>query len=221
MSKKDKKENEDMMKVITLGECGVGKSSIIRRYVQNIFKDDTLSTIGLNFYYKQIKLKNGKTLEFKLIDTAGQEKYKALSKTYFKNADAVLFVFAFNSKDSFDNIKTWIEMFDENRNGKTGIPKYLVGNKSDEEKEKEVDDDLINQFKEEYKDFKYYKTSAKNNDGIDKMFQDLGEDLYKILVEKKGNPKTQKGIKITKYSKPKPKKDCICSSGNEDIKNKD
>jgi len=219
MSKKDKKENEDMMKVITLGESGVGKSSIIKRYVKNIFEDETLSTIGLNFYYKQIKLKNGKTLQFKLIDTAGQEKYKALSKSYFKNAEAVLFIFAFNSQDSFDNIKNWIELFDENRNGKTGIPKYLVGNKSD--KEKEVDDGLINQLKEEYKDFKYYKTSAKNNDGIDKMFQDLGEDLYKILVEKKGNPKTQKGIKITKYSKPKPKKDCICSSGNEDIKNKD
>ena len=219
MSKKDKKENEDMMKVITLGESGVGKSSIIKRYVKNIFEDETLSTIGLNFYYKQIKLKNGKTLQFKLIDTAEQEKYKALSKSYFKNAEAVLFIFAFNSQDSFDNIKNWIELFDENRNGKTGIPKYLVGNKSD--KEKEVDDGLINQLKEEYKDFKYYKTSAKNNDGIDKMFQDLGEDLYKILVEKKGNPKTQKGIKITKYSKPKPKKDCICSSGNEDIKNKD
>jgi len=219
MSKKDKKENEDMMKVITLGESGVGKSSIIKRYVKNIFEDETLSTIGLNFYYKQIKLKNGKILQFKLIDTAGQEKYKALSKSYFKNAEAVLFIFAFNSQDSFDNIKNWIELFDENRNGKTGIPKYLVGNKSD--KEKEVDDGLINQLKEEYKDFKYYKTSAKNNDGIDKMFQDLGEDLYKILVEKKGNPKTQKGIKITKYSKPKPKKDCICSSGNEDIKNKD
>ena len=208
-----------MMKVITLGESGVGKSSIIKRYVKNIFEDETLSTIGLNFYYKQIKLKNGKILQFKLIDTAGQEKYKALSKSYFKNAEAVLFIFAFNSQDSFDNIKNWIELFDENRNGKTGIPKYLVGNKSD--KEKEVDDGLINQLKEEYKDFKYYKTSAKNNDGIDKMFQDLGEDLYKILVEKKGNPKTQKGIKITKYSKPKPKKDCICSSGNEDIKNKD
>jgi len=219
MSNKGKKENEDIMKVITLGESGVGKTSIIRRYVQSIFDENIMSTLGINYNLKEIKLKGGKTLQLKLIDTAGQEKFKAIAKSYFKNTDAVLFVFAFNSQESFDNIKDWIEMFDENRNGKTGIPKYLVGNKSDQEKE--VDDDQINKFKEEYKDFKYYETSAKNNDGIDKMFQDLGEELYKILVEKKGNPKTQNAIKISKYSKSKPKGNCSCFGENENIKNKD
>ena len=87
------KENADTMRVITLGESGVGKTSIIRRYIHNIFDENNLSTIGLNFSFKEVKLKNGKSINIKLIDTAGQEKYKALAKSYFKNVDAVLFVF--------------------------------------------------------------------------------------------------------------------------------
>ena len=100
MSKKFKNEIEDSMKVITLGESEVGKTSIIRRYIHNIFDENNLSTIGLNFSFKYIKLKDGNTINLKLIDTAGQEKYKALAKSYFKNVDAVLFVFALNSEES-------------------------------------------------------------------------------------------------------------------------
>ena len=71
MSKK-KKQEVDAMKVITLGESGVGKTAIIRRYIHNIFDNNNLSTIGLNFSFKEIKLKEGNTINLKLIDTAGQ-----------------------------------------------------------------------------------------------------------------------------------------------------
>ena len=197
MSKKQKKEIEDAMKIITLGESGVGKTSIIRRYIHNIFDENNLSTIGLNFSFKEVKLKDGNIINLKLIDTAGQEKYKALAKSYFKNIDAVLFVFAINSQESFDNIKNWIKLFDDNHNGKAGIPKYLIGNKSDQERE--VKNDLVEQFKNENKEYKYYETSAKNNDGIDQLFQEIGEDLYKILCEKmgRGRTKSQNAIKIS------------------------
>ena len=174
MSKKQKKEAEVPLKVITLGESGVGKTAIVRRYIHNIFDENNLSTIGLNFSFKEIKLNNGKCIQIKIIDTAGQEKYKALAKSYFKNVDAVLFVFAINSQESFDNIKNWIKLFEDNHNDKAGIPKCIIGNKSDQERE--VKEDLVEQFKNVHY-FKYYETSAKNNDGIEKLFQDLGEDL--------------------------------------------
>ena len=209
MSKKQKKDIDDTKKIITLGESGVGKTSIIRRYIHNIFDENNLSTIGLNFSFKEVKLKDGNIINLKLIDTAGQEKYRALAKSYFKNVDAVLFVFAINSQESFDNIKNWIKLFDDNHNGKTGIPKYLIGNKSDQERV--VKDDLIEQLKNEYKDYKYFETSAKNNDGIEKLFKDIGEDLYEILREKegKGRKKSQSVIKISKYKKNN-KNNCIC-----------
>ena len=209
MSKKQKKDFDDSKKIITLGESGVGKTSIIRRYIHNIFDENNLSTIGLNFSFKEVKLKDGNTINLKLIDTAGQEKYRALAKSYFKNVDAVLFVFALNSQESFANIKNWIKLFDENHNIKTGIPKYLIGNKSDQERE--VTDDLIEQLKNELKDYKYFETSAKSNDGIEKLFQEIGEDLNKILSGKEGRRKTsQVAIKISKYKKGKEKKNCLC-----------
>ena len=223
MSKKFKNEIEDSMKVITLGESGVGKTSIIKRYIHNKFDEKNLSTIGLNFSFKYIKLKDGNTINLKLIDTAGQEKYKALAKSYFKNVDAVLFVFALNSEESFNNIKNWVNLFDDNHNGKGDIPKYLIGNKSDQERE--VREDLIEQIKNEYKNYKYYETSAKNNDGIEKFFQDLGEDLYKIRNEKEGRKRYngKNVIKIRKYEKTKKKNDCCLSYrlDNKHYKNKD
>ena len=208
MSKKAKKEM-DALKIITLGESGVGKTSIIRRYIHNIFDENNLSTIGLNFSFKEMKVKNGDTINLKVIDTAGQEKYKSLAKSYFKNVDAVLFVFALNKKETFDDIKNWIKLFDENRI-KSEIPRYLVGNKSDQNRD--INDDLIEQFKNEYQDFKYYETSAKSNDGIDKLFQQLAEDLYSIVSKNRGRNNSQKNQMISNYKKKKDKNnDCICA----------
>ena len=204
MSKKQKEEYE--MKVITLGETDVGKTSIIKRYINNIFEENTFSTIGLNFNFKKVKLKNGKSINIKLIDTAGQEKYRAIIKSYFKNVDAVLFIFSLDNKDSFDKMIGWINLFNENRNGKEGIPRYFIGNKADKEKKVQKDeiDEFINQ-----NNIKYYETSAKDNTGIDELFQDLSEDLYKILVETGGNNKSQNIKKIRNYKNKKQKSNCI------------
>ena len=198
MSKKKKEEQEDAMKVITLGESKVGKTCIIRRYIHKIFDDNNLSTIGYNTTIKNVELKNGKTIKIDIIDTAGQERYRSLAKSYFKNADAVLFIFSLNDQESFDNIINWINLFNENHNGKKGIPRYLVGNKSDLEKkvQKDVIDKLLCANK-----YKYYETSAKSNSGIDELFQELSEDLYKILVETGGNNKSQNSKKLSKYKK--------------------
>ena len=85
--------NDLTFKIITLGDSGVGKKAIIRRFVFNTFEINKLSTIGVNFSFKDVRLKNGKNVKLKLIDTAGQERYKSVSKSYFRNADGVLFVF--------------------------------------------------------------------------------------------------------------------------------
>ena len=94
-------------RIITIGDSGVGKTAIIRRYVYNTFDQENLSTIGVNFSFKEIILKNSQRLKLKLIDTAGQEKYRSLSKSYYKNADGVLFVFSLNDLQSFQNLNDW------------------------------------------------------------------------------------------------------------------
>ena len=117
-------------------------------------------------------------INLKLFDTAGQEKFRSISKSYFRNADGVLFVYAVNDLKSFQNIKNWIEIFMENHNGKKNIPLYLIENKND--LDRKVEEYLIDDFLNEYK-FEFKSTSAKLNDGntINELFQELSELLYK------------------------------------------
>ena len=213
-----KKENEDSFKLITLGESGVGKTSIIRRYIHNVFDLNNISTIGVNFFFKVIKLKNGKKIQIKLVDTGGQEKYRAVTKSYFKNCDGVLFIFSLNDIESFNRIKEWISLFNENHNGKEGIPMYLIGNMCD--LEKKVNQDSIDAFLNDYKNFKYKETSAKDNTGIEKSFEEISEDLYKIFIEEGSRNKTQKIIKINRErvstKKKQKKKNCLMCNQSSD-----
>ena len=178
------KENEISLKLITLGNSGVGKTSIIKRYVYNIFVIDNKSTIGINFAFKEITLKNGKKIKLKLIDTAGEEKYYSLSKSYYKNAEGVLFVFDLNQILSFQNISEWIKMYNE-QNNDDKIPRYLIGNKC--ELECKVDEELINKFLVQNPNYTYKKISAAQNKGIDELFMELAEKMaknYKIGKQK-------------------------------------
>ena len=190
MSKK-KQKNEQVndeieYKIITLGNSGVGKTSIIKRFISGKFDQKTISTIGFGTFSKEMTLRNNTKIKLNLIDTAGQENYKALAATYIKNADGVLFVFAHNNKDSFNDIKNWVESFKE---GNTEIdfnntmPAYLVGNKSD--LEHQIDDDIIEDLKKEHNFYGYMDTSAKEGNGIDSLFRETSEMLYKIYGKRK------------------------------------
>ena len=190
---KDQDEEKLTFKIITLGESGVGKTSILRRYVYNLYDDNSISTIGLSFVFKEITLKNKEKVQLKLIDTGGQEKYRALAKSYFKNADGVFFVYAIDNEDSFKNIKDWIELFNENHNGKEGIPQFLVESKNDLDR-------VVNKQKSEdfakEKNLKLFSTSSKEDKSINQIFEEIAELIYQEYL-KKGNLK-QKHVQLKK-----------------------
>ena len=201
-------KKEISFKVITIGDAGVGKTSIIRRFIYNTFNTNAMSTIGVSFSVKEITLKNGVKVSIKLIDTAGQEKYRSLSKSYFKNTDGVLFVFDLNNLDSFKNISEWVELYKQNDCGK-GIPIYLIGNKSD--LEIKVEQKLIDDFTKE-QNFKYEAVSALSNLNIELLFQDLAENIYKDYKISE-----QKTMQLKVSDSPKKKKKCALCEFNEDL----
>ena len=172
-----KEEEEIIFKIITLGDSGVGKTSIINRYIIGNFIDNVTSTLGVNFSYKKLIINKNVKITLKLIDTCGQEKYRALSKSYFKNTDGVLFVFGLNDKESFDNIKVWMECFNKECTIEN-VPKVLVGNKCDLEFDNDLDQNIINEFAEENK-IKYFETSARENKNINDLFEEMGKMIYK------------------------------------------
>ena len=213
MKSKAKKENDknyQEFKIITLGDSSVGKTAILKKYIYNVFEEKPKVTIGMNITHKEITLENNKKIILRLVDTAGTEKYRSLSKQYFKNADGVLFIFSLIEPESFNNIKSWMEVFSDehNCNNRSYIQKYLIGNKND--LEKKVSENQINDFLEINTDLKYKSISAKNDDiKINELFQELGENLYKNYGEFKKNE--EKTIKLKSFDEKK-KKNCTLNN---------
>ena len=199
-------------KLITLGDSGVGKTSILKRFVNQKFDEDMISTIGFGFSSKQITLKNGSKIKLKLVDTAGQENFRSLNNSYLKNAEGIFFIFSHNSRKSFENITYWIDSIKENIqeiNNFKNFPAFLIGNKSD--LEHKINDEEIEDFSKENNFSGYIETSAKENINIDKIFQEMGETLIKIY----GYKKNKGNVKLT-VSKIK-KKENKCMKCDPDV----
>ena len=211
-NKKTKNNNEiPVFQIITLGESGVGKTSLIKRYVYDTFEYNNMSTIGLSFSFKNVILKNNVHIKIKLVDTGGQEQYRALAKSYFKNSNGVLLVYAKNNQESFDRIKDWIEMFKQNYNEKHEIPFVLVESKND--LERVVDENLSIDFAKE-NNFMFKKISCvENNNSVNELFNDMGESLYEYYVKYAQKKLKQTGVKLAE-SKNKKRNQC-CNFKND------
>jgi small GTP-binding protein len=161
-------------KVIMLGDSGVGKSSIISRYVSGYFVKDLVSTTGTNYSYKICENKDQK-VRLNIWDTAGQEKYRSLGKHFYKNAYIICIVFDITKKETFQSIKeVWYpEIL---KNGEEHHIIAVIGNKIDKYTEEEVNEDECSSYAKEI-DGHFFLVSAKNGKGINDMFQTLA-DIY-------------------------------------------
>ena len=175
MSKK--KEKIDKINIITLGNSSVGKTSLIQRYVDEIFKD-TLATIGFNTKFKTKILSNGEKLKVYFYDTSGQEKYNSLSFNYIKNCHGILLMYDISKKESFLKIKDWLNNIFEHKD--KDFPILLLGNKCDLEEKREVTKEEGDQLAKELK-LNFYETSNKDNINIEKAITELIEMIYKRL----------------------------------------
>ena len=159
-------------KVVLIGDSGVGKSSIISRYIGGIFVDSIDSTISSRFSQKEYEA-NGKKVRLNIWDTAGQEKFRSIGRNFYKDAYIILMVYDITNKQSFEDLKSvWfpeIQQFGE---------KYkiiaIVGNKSDRYEEENVSESELNSFSKELGGTNFL-VSAKNGNGIELMFKILAE----------------------------------------------
>ena len=120
---------EFQIKLLTLGETGVGKTSIILRYTDNSFLNSQLYTIGIDCKIKKIKIDN-KYINVLIWDTAGQERFRNITSHYYNNADGILLVYDISNRESFENLNYWLNEINEKAD-KNKINLILVGNKSD------------------------------------------------------------------------------------------
>ena len=171
----DENSNSNVFKILTIGDGGVGKTSILRRYVEKKFIKHHLSTIGIDFLSKTVTIKD-KEIKLKIWDTAGQERYRNITSHIYKDADGIILVFDVTSEDSFNQITDWMEQI-KNNVSKEEINLILIGNKCDLEErmvEKERGEEMAEKLK-----IKYYETSALTGQGINEAFEGLAKQIFK------------------------------------------
>jgi len=173
----DKKQKELLYKILLLGDSSVGKTCFLMRYSDNTFQEIHMSTIGLDYKLKNVQLDDGKIVKIQIWDTAGQDRFRSITKNYYKGAHGIILIYDVTSRKTYENIKNWVTQIKEEVSEKVTI--ILVGNKIDDEKNRKVTtEEGQNIAKECGLDF--FETSAKSGVNIDSTFN----ELVKKTVEK-------------------------------------
>ncbi len=163
-----------MFRICLIGNICVGKTSLLARYADNSFKESYANTIGVDFRVITLKYKDI-IAKVHIWDTAGNERFKSITINYYRSSHGFIYVYDITSKESFENLNMWINLTNENCG--TNAINFLVGNKSDLEKEREVTKEEGEEFAKKY-DLIFIETSAKNNDNVGKLFEFF---TYKLI----------------------------------------
>lgn len=166
---------EEIFKILLLGNKNVGKTSFIYRYCDDKYEESLLSTSGIDLRNKEIE-KNNKKIILKIFDTAGQERFRSIAKNYFKSSDGILLLYSIDDLESFNSIKGWIESIKEVVDLQD-IGLVIVGNKLDLTEEREVSG-LMREDLEKNLNIKILEASAKKNINIQNCFNDLIDKVY-------------------------------------------
>lgn len=178
-----------MLKIILIGDSCVGKSCLLVRYADDKFPEKYITTIGVDFRFKSEKYEN-KCVKVQIWDTAGQERYRSLAKTFYRNAQGVIIVYDMTNKETFDNIKKWINEAKTNIDGFDKIPKIIIGNKCDIITERMISEEEI-KLKEKEFEMKFVTASAKTGEGVVEAFNIVIKDIMKLIKTNKiGNDKS-------------------------------
>ena len=184
----DDDEYDFIFKVLLLGNSDVGKSSLLLRFVDSVWNDGFVPTIGVDFKVKTLEI-NNKKVKMQIWDTAGQERFRTVVSTYFKGAHGILLLYDVTNKDSFKNLENWLIEIEKNSSDK--VLKILLGNKCDLSDDREIQSEEGKAFAVR-NGMEFMETSAKMNTNVSEAFETLG----KLMIEfnsKGNNNNTQQG----------------------------
>ena len=199
MNEEDKKDSDITIKLLLIGNAYVGKTLIVQKFIDNTFSKSTVSTIGVDLQSKIIEI-NGKKVKYLIWDTAGEDRMKTMTYSYYRGCHVILIVYDVTERKSFQNVTTWVECID--KFAKSNVLRILVGNKTDL-KDKRVISNEEGLNLAEANGLKYYEISALKITGLHEMFEDIAKEYVEIYEQK-----AYKNFQLKKNENIKKKKCC-------------
>lgn len=191
LSPGDYEQEDYKIKIIVVGDSGVGKTNLINRFASDKFDINSKATIGVEFVYKTLKI-NKEVIKVEVWDTAGQERYRAITSSYYKGAKGAIIVYDITNEDSFNNVESW--MNEVTKKGKTDMQFLLVGNKKDLINDKKVTEQKgIDKAKE--LNMNLFEASALEKTNVNEAFNYLVKEIY-LNIRKEKNINTNNDEKI-------------------------
>ena len=168
------------LKVVVVGDSGVGKTNLIKRFVTNSFSANSKATVGVEFISKSYRI-NEQVFKIEIWDTAGQERYKSITAAYYKGAKGALIVYDTTSKVSFENIDKWMSEIKEKSSKDMKL--MIIGNKIDLKDERQVQSSEASE-KAALLEAPIMETSALDATNVKEAFYDLLKEMYKEIRKK-------------------------------------
>ncbi len=167
-----------ILKILTAGEGGVGKTTLLHRYVEGRFSAETKMTIGVEFFLKEVEI-DQKHCTLQLWDFGGQERFRFLLESYVLGAKGALLMFDLTRVSSLENLHQWIKIV---RKGDPNLPVLFLGTKLDLEDEVQVDDDYAKSFLNEFNLINFLKISSKTGENVHEAFDILTRKILERQV---------------------------------------
>ena len=176
---------EFLVKIIIIGDSGVGKTNFMFRFADNTFNSLHVSTVGLDYKSKIIILPSSKKkVKIQIWDTAGQDRFRSITKNYYKGAHGIILIYDITNQKTFENVKNWINQIKEEVSNKVTI--ILVGNKIDDEDHRVVSTEQGEKMANDF-GLMFFECSAKSGVNIDSTFNELVkktvENYSKVKME--------------------------------------
>ena len=189
------------LKLLVVGDSSVGKTNFVMRLINNEFSKNYMTTSGIDLKATDIEIKN-KKIHIQLWDTAGQEKYKAITKNLFLKVMGALIIYDITNEASYNNLKSWVQLIKEECGKHMQL--IILGNKSDLDAERKISkDEAINYAKEQKID--YIETSSKTGENVKKAVTMICES---ILENKEMNDSSSFMLDNSSFLMDKRKKRC-------------